>query len=435
MDKFEKRSKGVKKHETEKYEFIKEQIRPQRKRHILDFVNRVFEFMVLALVFGGVAGVVFWNVNNGLSSSASMSEQDISTTQPEYQTTVPESTSTVHTSHIEGVDKSEDIGKKDMTVIEEQNRASKKLSAIGDRFAVSLVNVIDKNNKEAWYQSVSGNYDTVTSGIFFKESNLYYYIIAVSDMAEQKSPAIEFEDGEIADADFISSDNNIGLSVLCVAKKDISKERQEKIVIPDFGSTISVSAGSNVILAGAPNGVMYSVMTGNIIKSSINMPITDNIISLFATDIFYTEGANGIVLNTRGKVIGFITDSYKNATGKSNIGFIGISSIIDIINGMAKGQTTPRLGIEGYDVDENTAKAHNIEKGVYLSTIYSGSPAYSGGMRVADVIKQIDEKEVSSLTALHNILKGYNAGDAVIVTFSRKSGKKNNIKRCRVVLG
>lgn len=428
MDKFGKRSKGVKKHETEKYEFIKEQIRPQRKRHMLDFVNRVFEFMVLALVFGGVAGVVFWNVNNGLSSSASMPEQDISTSQPEYQTMTPESTSTMHTSHLEGIDK------KDMTVIEEQNRASKKLSAIGDQFAFSLVNVIDKNNREAWYQSVSGNYDTVISGIFFKESNLYYYIIAVSDIAEQESPAIEFEDGETADANFISSDNNIGLSVLCVAKKDISEERQEKIVIPDFGSTISVCAGSNVILAGAPNGVMYSVMTGNIIKSGISMPITDNIISLFSTDIFYTEGANGVVLNTRGKVIGFITDSYKNATGKSNIGFIGISSIIDIINGMAKGKTTPCLGIEGYDVDENTAKTHNIEKGVYLSAIYSGSPAYSGGMRVADVLKQIDEKEVSSLTALHNILKGYNAGDAVIVTFSRKSGKKNNIKRCRVVL-
>lgn len=428
MDKLRKQSENAKKHETEKYEFIKEQIRPQRKRYLLDFVNRIFEFMVLALVFGGVAGIVFWNVNNELDNNIYEPAQDIASTQPEYQTAIPESTSVVY-----NTTSLENINKKDIAIIEEQNRASKKLSAIGEQFAASLVNIIDKNNKEAWYQSNS-DYDTSVSGMFFKKSNLYYYIIAASDISGQESSAVEFEDGEIVDADFISSDSGIGVSVLCVAKKDISKERKEKIVIPDFGSTISVSAGSNIIITGAPNGVMYSVMTGNIIKSNISMPITDNVISLFATDIFYTEGANGIVLNTRGKVIGFITDSYKSAIGKNNIGFIGISSISDTINEMVKGKTTPRLGIEGYDVDEATAKFHNIDKGVYLSTIYPNSPAYSGGMRVADVIKQIDENEVYSLTSLHNILKSYNAGDTVIVTFSRKSGKKNNIKKCSVVL-
>lgn len=428
MDNFKNQPKDIKKHEAERYEFIKEQIRPQRKRYVINFVNKIFEFMLLALVFGGVAGVVFWSVNNGLNSSASMPEQDLSTIQPEYQTAIPESTSIVCATPLEN------INKKDMAVIEEQNRASKKLSAIGDQFASSLVNVIDKNSKEAWYQSGSSNYDKAVSGMFFKKSNLYYYIIAASDTLEQESCAVEFDDGETVDAKFLSSNSSIGVSMLSIAKKDISIERRKKIVIPDFGSTISVTSGSNVIIAGAPNGVMYSVMTGNIIKSDISMPIPDNVISLFATDIFYTEGANGIVLNTRGKVIGFITDSYKSATGRSNIGFIGISSIIDIINGMSKGKTTPYLGIEGYDVDESTAQAHNIEKGVYLAVIYPSSPAYSGGMRVADVIKQINEKEVSSLTALHNILKEYNAGDAVIVTFSRKTGKGNNIKKCRIVL-
>lgn len=429
MDKFSMQSKDVKKHEAKRYEFIKEQIRPQRKRYVINFVNKVFELMVLALVFGGVAGVVFWSVNNGLNKSTSVPNQDIPTEQPEYQTAVPESTSVVYVAPLENIDK------RDMAVIEEQNRASKKLSAIGDKFAASLVNVIDKNTKEVWYQSGSSNYGTAVSGMFFKKSNLYYYIIAASDIAGQETSAVEFEDGETVDAEFLSSDSNIGVSVLRIAKKDINSERQEKIVIPDFGSTLGVTAGSNVIIAGAPNGVMYSVMTGNIIKSGISMPIIDNVISLFATNIFYTEGANGIVLNTKGKVIGFITDSYKSATGKSNIGFIGISSIIDIISDMAKGEAAPCLGIEGYDVDEGTAQTHNIEKGVYIAVITPGSPAYSGGMRAADVIKQIGEREVSSLTALHNILKEYNAGDAVIVTYSRKTGKRNNIKKCMVVLG
>lgn len=424
MDKFRKRPKDIKKHEEERYEFIKEQIRPQRKMHVINFVNRVFELMVLALVFGSVAGVVFWNVNNELNSSTSVPEQDLSTVRPDYQSVTPDSTGIVYAS----------IDKKDMAVIDEQNRASRKLSAIGDQFAATLVNVIDKNSKEVWYQSGSSSYDTAISGMFFKKSNIYYYIIAASDISGQEEYAVEFKNGETIDAEFLASDSNIGVSVLCIAKRNISSEMRKKIVLPDFGSTISVSAGSNVIITGAPNGVMYSVMTGNIIKSGISMPIMDNVISLFATDILYTEGANGIVLNTRGKVIGFINDSYKSATGKNNIGFVDISSIIDIISGMTTGKIAPCLGIEGYDVDENTAQTHNIEKGVYIASIYTGSPAYSGGMRVADVIKQIDEKDVSSLVALHNILKNYSAGDDVTITFSRKSGKGNNTKKCKIVL-
>jgi len=433
MGKFRKNPDSAKKHEEKRYEFIKEQIRPQRKRYLVQFANRIFEFIIFAIVFGGVAGIVFWNVNKELGVASLSAKNiplidDIPSMVPEYQASQPENTGTAYNAHLE------DINKEDMAVIEEQNRASKKLSAIGNQFAASLVHVIDKNSKDAWYQTDSSP-DTAISGMFFKRTNLYYYIIAASGSNANEEFAVEFEDGETVDAEYISSDSNIGLSVLCVAKKDISSSRREKIVIPDFGSAISVPAGSNVIIAGAPNGVMYSVMTGNIIKSGISMPITDNEITLFATDIFYTEHANGVVLNTRGRVIGFITSSYKSATGRSNIGFIGISSIRDIIDWMAEGRVFPYLGVEGYNVDTDTAKAHNIEEGVYLSAIYPGSPAYSGGMRVADVIKQIDGSEVSSLKVLHNILKYYDAGDTINVTVSRKSGKKNNIKNCTVVLG
>lgn len=63
-------------------------------------------------------------------------------------------------------------------------------------------------------------------------------------------------------------------------------------------------------------------------------------------------------------------------------------------------------------------------KGFTFTSVYSGSPAYSGGIRVADVITQIDGEEVSSLSVLHSILKSHNTGDRIIVTVSRKYGKK-----------
>ena len=261
-----------------------------------------------------------------------------------------------------------------------------------------------------------------------------YYILTSRNLKDTGVVDVEFQDGETVKADYISSDSITGLSLFCIEKEDVSQERRNKIAIPEFGSTVSVPAGSNVIITGAPNGIMYSVMTGNIIKSGIQMPVTDNQLSLFSTDILYTSSSSGIVLNTKGRVIGFVTDLFVKATGHNNIGFIGISSVLDIINSMVKGENIPYLGIEGYDVDKKTALAHSIEEGVYLTSVYSGSPAYSGGIRVADVITQIDGKDVTSLSMLHSILKSHTTGDKIIVTVSRRYGKKNNNKKLAIEL-
>ena len=434
MGKLRKQPAYARVHEEEKYKFIKEQIRPQRKKYVIYLTKKVLETVVSAIIFGGVAGVVFWNVNNGLGGG--QSSQDKGITSVEYPATVqgkqantaaPVNNNTIDTDTQQG-------DSDDLTVLEERNRASKRLSAVGDRFAASLVSIVNKKDKPVWPDEERNSAGAV-SGMLLKETARYYYILTSGHLAGLEFIDVEFEDGEMVKAAYVSSDSSTGLSVFYIDKRDVSEKRRSKIVIPEFGSTISIPTGSNIIIAGAPNGVMYSVMTGNVIKSGIEMPITDNVISLFATDILYTSSSNGIVLNTKGRVIGFVTNLYERATGSNNIGFIGISSILGIINSMVKGENIPYLGISGYDVDKNTAAEHNISEGIYLTSVYSGSPAYSGGIRVADVITQIDGRDVVSLSVLHNILKDHDAGDSINVTVSRKSGKKNNSKKLTVRLG
>lgn len=427
MGRFRKQPAYARVHEEEKYKFIKEQIRPQKKSYIIRFTRKVLETVLSAVVFGGVSGFVFWNINNGPGGSSSLKDKGISAM--EYQ--VPENTAVPANSTSPAKDS---YNSNDMTILEEHNKASKRLSAVGDKFSSSLVSIISKKDKPAWYNDSQGNTGDVLSGMVLKETARYYYILTPGGLKEPGAVDIEFQDGETVQADYLSSDSNTGLSVFCVEKRNVSGERQSKIVIPEFGSTISVPAGSNIIITGAPNGIMYSVMTGNIIKTGIEMPVTDNIITLFATDVLYTSNSNGIVLNTKGRVIGFVTNLYEKATGHNNIGFIGISSVIDIINSIVEGKNIPYLGIEGHNVDQKTASAHNISKGIYLTSVYSGSPAYSSGIRVADVITQIDGEEVSSLSALHGILKSHNAGDRIVITVSRKYGKKNNDKKLAVEL-
>lgn len=432
MGKLRKQPAYARVHEEEKYKFIKEQIRPQRKRYIIYFTRKILETAVSAVIFGGVAGCVFWNVNNRLGSGQSIQERGI--TSVEYPVSAQEKQANTTAPANNNTDTHAEANyNDDLTILDEKNKASKKLSAVGDKFAASLVSLVNKKDKTVWPDEEKNNTGAV-SGMVLKETARYYYILASGGMAGPGFIDVEFEDGEMVKAGYVSSDSSTGLSVFCIEKKDVSEKRRSKIAIPEFGSTISIPTGSNIIITGAPNGIMYSVMTGNIIKADIEIPVTDNIISLFATDILYTGSANGVVLNTKGRVIGFVTNSYEKATGSNNIGFIGISSVLGIINSMVKGESIPYLGISGYDVDKNTAAAHNISEGVYLTSVYSGSPAYSGGIRVADVITQIDDRDVVSLSVLHNILKDHDTGDSISVTVSRKSGKKNNHKKLTVRL-
>ena len=63
-------------HEVEKYQFIKEQVRPQQKKKIAKFAAKIFSAFFLAVVFGSVAGVVFHLINKANDDKDKMCIRD-----------------------------------------------------------------------------------------------------------------------------------------------------------------------------------------------------------------------------------------------------------------------------------------------------------------------------------------------------------------------
>ena len=82
------------------------------------------------------------------------------------------------------------------------------------------------------------------------------------------------------------------------------------------------------------------------------------------------------------------------------------------------------MGMEGKDVDSAAAAEHSISRGIYVTAVYSSSPAYAGGMRVADVVEKIDGISVKTVYALHNVLMKHKSGDEIKVEVSRKVKNK-----------
>lgn len=426
-----KKISDEKEREEEKYRFIKEQIKPQRKKRIIKNVNKLIFTTFLAIIFGSVSAIAFCSVKNIMENdkkkSKTVSNDALAQAVMETTTPAPANSSSIDSA------KSQTTSHSDVEKIYDYSKLNKKMAAIGDSYKHSLVTVSAYNDLNFIIETDNSN---VSYGLIVQEdANSYYILTQISAIDSEKSIKIKFYNGDIANASLVASDNTIELAVINVKKKNIKKVTKSSIVIAGFSDiTGNLAVGTNIIAVGAPNGIMYSVMLGNIIKSNIETSVTDNKITLYTTDIIASSKSSGIILNTKGQVIGIITDLFKDVIGENVIGFIEISSIQDMIKLLIKGQNIAYLGMEGRDIDEATAQNNSMEAGIYVTFVYSNSPAYSAGMRAADVITEIDGNKVLSLKQLHNALMVLKPDDKITLTIARKVNKKTTFKKLKAIL-
>lgn len=406
-----KRPVEEREHEVEKYQFIKEQVRPQQKKNAVKFAGKILSAVFLAVIFGSVAGAVF-NFIYTREDDKDISDYIVETIRPEATASSESLTENKSNRH--------NISESDIASIDNYDHISKEIAAIGNSYKYALVKVRGGISDTTWYDTDEENRG-ITYGAVFNITKNEYFIITDSGAVNGKDEVtIEFYSGDEVKAGVLGVDSNVGLAVLRVSRNTVPKDTRRKMFSVDFGSISGTSNGSNVIAIGAPNGIMYSVMLGKVTKSDIEASIADNEIALYATDMTVASAGNGIILNTEGKMIGFINNRFQNLTGERNMAFVSINSVRDIIELLMRGKSISYLGIEGIDVDSDTAAAHSLVRGIYVTSVYSSSPAYSGGMRVADVIEKVDGQSAKTVYALHNILIKHKSGDEIKVEVSRK---------------
>ena len=129
-------------HEVEKYQFIKEQVRPQQKKKIAKFAAKIFSAFFLAVVFGSVAGVVFHLINKAND------DKDIS----DYivETLSPQETKSAENNAENNVVK-HSVSPSDLESIDNYDHVSKEIAAIGNSYKYALVKVRGVMGDTTWY--------------------------------------------------------------------------------------------------------------------------------------------------------------------------------------------------------------------------------------------------------------------------------------------
>lgn len=411
-----KKKKDTAGHDEERYQFIKEQVRPQQRKYLIKWFKRLGFLLFAAVLFGIIAGSVIVYIQNYLLRPKEVVK--IST-----YTDVPEETPG-------------EIGKTAIdnnTSLAKLNKITQRLAAVGEKLDTSLVGI--KQRSSAQNLLVGVNSQTTAYGLLIQQTESYIYILTTNQVVEgQSTVVVQMSDNTVVEGTLLGSDTQLNLAIIRVQKSDMEAQLLSKMKVARLGSGRGLVNGTNVIAVGAPNGVLRSVVLGRITNTSINASITDGEIQLYCTDMPYTDKGNGVVLDTKGRVIGVLTTDFTEQTGLSGLSFIRISDVLNVIELLKRKQSAPYLGIEGKSLSSTVAEAHKLEKGAYVTEVYSGSPAYDGGMRVADVITRIDGDKVSTMSDIYRALLEHRPGDMVTYTISRKSGKEQFTKQLKIIL-
>ena len=407
-------------------QFIREQVRPQKKRHVVLWLKRLTVLVASACIFGAIAGGVIIFVENHFSKPEEEVELGrLASSLPETPALSEEPEPTATNGTVEG---------KEIT-LSRIDKISQRLAAVGAKLDVSLVGVKAKSGANDWLEG-KANSQTVEYGLLVQETTNFYYILTTCNAVQgQGTVTVQLLDDTTVDGAVLGCDTRLNMAIVRMKKSQIEESILAQMAVAQLGNGIGMLEGTNVIAVGCPNGVLRSVVAGRITNDSVRASVTDGEVQLYCTDIPYAEHSNGVVVNIRGTVVGILTTDFTEKTGEMGLSFIKLSGVVPVMELLQKKKSAPHLGIEGTSLSVTVAKAHHLDVGAYVTEVHAGSPAYEGGMRVADVITKVDNTAISSMVDLYQELLKKKSGDTVVYSVSRRSGKKKIRKELKIKLG
>jgi len=234
---------------------------------------------------------------------------------------------------------------------------------------------------------------------------------------------VTFSNGVQADALMMQYFHDGNLAVLCISLNVLSQDMQmEDMYVAPLGSSLQRDlVGSPVIALGSPMGSSGSVGYGVITAASNQVTLADMNYQLLITDIYGSQSAGGVLFNTNGQVVGFITTGKTTSDMRNMISAYGISDLKQMISRLTKGDRIPYLGILGVDVPKEANEQSQVPFGAYVREVEMDSPAMLAGIQSGDVIVGIDKQSVTKMDDYSNYLLKINAEDTVILRVMRQS--------------
>jgi S1-C subfamily serine protease len=245
---------------------------------------------------------------------------------------------------------------------------------------------------------------------------------SVTEGAQQLT--VVLADGRHLDGKVVGHDTDTDIAVV--------KVDGEKFPTAVLGTATMLRTGDGCIAIGSPLGLAGGPSVSVGVVSALGRSVEaddEHLYDMIQTDAAISPGSSGgALLDRSGSVIGVTTAIGVSDAGAEGIGF---ATPIDIARSIASeliatGKATHVwLGVEGSDVDQETADQLKLVGGAVVKRVVGGSPAATAGFNSGDVIVAVDGTAVRTMAALVVALRSHKVGDRVKVSYVRGTDRRD----------
>jgi len=279
-------------------------------------------------------------------------------------------------------------------------------------------------SNDPWFQFFFGDQGTqeqtgLGSGVIISPDG---YILTNNHVVEGADDIeVTLPDSRQAKASVIGTDPETDLAIL--------KITLDKLPVIVLGNSDQLDVGDQVLAIGNPFGVGQTVTSGIVSalgRSQLGINTFENFIQ---TDAAINPGnSGGALVDVYGNLLGINTAIYSRSGGSMGIGFaIPVSTAKMVLDSIVKDGHVTRgwIGVEPNELSPELAETFGVKAGagVIVTGVLQAGPAAQAGMRPGDVILQVQDKPVRTVSELLTTVASLTPGKAADFQLRRGDGE------------
>ena len=256
------------------------------------------------------------------------------------------------------------------------------------------------------------------SGVIIREDGYIVTNNHVIDGADQIE--VTLENNESYPAKLVGTDPATDIALL--------KIDEDSLPAIALGDSDNLRLGEWVLAIGSPYDLRSTITAGIVSAKGRSLPNYDGqyrVESFIQTDAAVNPGnSGGALINTLGELVGINTSIISLTGSYAGYSFaVPVNIVRKITEDFIRYGEVRRalLGISITDITDSMARQFNLESmdGVYVAEVQPNSAAEKGGIKVGDIITEINLNRVRNGAAVQEQMNRLRPGEQAVITVKR----------------